>query len=138
MRFEAHSEEEMVAVGRRLAEVLPSQAVAILTGDLGAGKTTLAKGIAAARAGISEDEISSPTFALIHEYGDPVSVYHLDLYRLDTKAQVLGLGLDEIFDRPALSLIEWGERFARLIPVTHRITITSQSSGRTIDLVSGI
>jgi len=125
MRFEARTEEEMVAGGRALARTLPSRAVAILTGDLGAGKTTLVKGIAAERAGVSLDEVSSPTFTLIHEYGSPVRVYHIDLYRLESDREVLGLGLDEIFDRDALVLIEWGERFSHLLPPAWRIEISA-------------
>ena len=134
MQFEARNEEEMIAVGRSIAAMLPDRATVILTGDLGSGKTTLVKGIAAERARISEDEISSPTFALIHEYGEPVSVYHIDLYRLDTEREILGLGLDEIFDRNALVLLEWGERFKRLIPVTHQIRIDALEKGRRIHL----
>lgn len=125
MRFEARSEEEQIEVGEKIAALLPRQAIVILTGDLGAGKTTLVKGIAKARAGVSPDDVSSPTFTLIHEYGEPVSVYHIDLYRLEAIAEVFGLGLDEIFDREALVLIEWGERFERLFPQPlHRIEIS--------------
>ena len=115
--FEAHNEEQMIAVGRELARLLPARAAVILTGDLGAGKTTLSKGITAERTGLDPDEVSSPTFALIHEYGEPPKVYHLDLYRLETEAEVWGLGLDELFDRNALVLIEWGERFEKLYRV---------------------
>ncbi len=125
MQFVARTEEEQIEIGARLAGLLPAQAVVILTGDLGAGKTTLVKGIAEARARDSQDEVSSPTFTLIHEYGEPVSVYHIDLYRLESPAEVFGLGLDEIFDREALVLIEWGERFERLFPQPlHRIEIS--------------
>ena len=86
----------------------------LLIGQLGAGKTTLAKGIVKGLGGAAPDDVSSPTFTLIHEYSP--SVYHIDLYRLDTAAQVATLGLDEIFDRPAVVLIEWGERFPELMP----------------------
>lgn len=116
MQFEARTEEEQIEIGEKIAALLPARAAVILTGDLGAGKTTLVKGIAKARTGISTDDVSSPTFTLIHEYGDPVSVYHIDLYRLESKAEIFGLGLDEIFDRDALMLIEWGERFEELFP----------------------
>jgi tRNA threonylcarbamoyladenosine biosynthesis protein TsaE len=61
------------------------------------------------------EDVSSPTFTLIHEYGD--RVYHIDLYRLDQATQVATLGLDEIFDRDAVVLIEWGERFPELLPL---------------------
>ena len=116
----------MIAVGREIAGMLPQQALVILTGDLGAGKTTLTKGIAAERAGVSTDEVSSPTFTLIHEYGDPVAVCHADLYRLEADAEVFGLGLEEYFDRPILTLIEWGERFQHLLPAPlYRIEISA-------------
>jgi tRNA threonylcarbamoyladenosine biosynthesis protein TsaE len=116
-RFETHSAEETRALGRRLAaDFLPQQGVVLLIGDLGAGKTTLAKGIVEGRQAASGDEVSSPTFTLIHEYGDPVKIYHVDLYRLETLEQVRRLGLDELFDKPALTLIEWGERFPESLP----------------------
>ena len=118
-RFETHSGEETQAVGRLLAASLPRQAVVLLIGDLGAGKTTLTKGIVEGRRAASPDEVSSPTFTLIHEYGEPVSVYHADLYRLETAEEARRLGLEELFDRPALVLIEWGERFPELIPKDH-------------------
>jgi tRNA threonylcarbamoyladenosine biosynthesis protein TsaE len=88
----------------------------LLIGELGAGKTTLAKGLAAGFGGARPEEVSSPTFPLIHEYGDPVTVYHVDLYRLETAGQVEGLGLDDIFARPAAVLLEWAERFPSLLP----------------------
>src|ERR1700761_8638672 len=106
-QFETHSDEETRALGRELAALLPEQGVVLLIGDLGAGKTTLTKGIVEGRNAGSADDVSSPTFTLIHEYGDPVKVYHVDLYRLDTVEEVSRLGLEELFDRPALTLIEW-------------------------------
>ncbi len=125
MQFEAQTEEEMIAAGRAIAALLPVKAVVILTGGLGAGKTTLAKGIASQRAGVAPDEVSSPTFTLIHEYGEPATVCHADLYRLESPAEVFGLGLEEYFDRPVLTLIEWGEKFERLFPPPlHRIEIS--------------
>ncbi len=115
-RFETHSAEETRAVGRQLAASLPNKGVVLLVGELGAGKTTLTKGIVEGRRAASADEVSSPTFTLIHEYGDPVGIYHADLYRLDTLEQARRLGLDELFEREALTLVEWGERFAELFP----------------------
>jgi len=114
--FETHSDEETQAVGRELAALLPQQAIVLLIGDLGAGKTTLTKGIVEGRGAAPANEVSSPTFTLIHEYGEPVSVYHADLYRLETAEQARHLGLEELFDRPALLLVEWGERFPELFP----------------------
>ena len=103
-----------MALGRRFAKEWPAQALVLLIGDLGAGKTTLTKGIVEGR-GIA-DPVTSPTFTLIHEYGDPPRVFHIDLYRLDKASEVASLGLDELLDRPALTLIEWGERFPELWP----------------------
>jgi tRNA threonylcarbamoyladenosine biosynthesis protein TsaE len=110
-----HSEEETIELGRRIALQLPRRAVVQLIGNLGAGKTTLAKGIISGLGAGTPEEVTSPTFTLIHEYGEG-RVYHIDLYRLDTEAQVATLGLDEIFDRDAVVLIEWGEKFPKLMP----------------------
>ena len=116
-RFETASEDETIELGKRLAADLPARAVVLLIGNLGAGKTTLAKGIVAGLGAAAIEEVSSPTFTLIHEYGAGRRVYHIDLYRLETAAEVATLGLDEIFDREAVALIEWGERFQGLMPV---------------------
>jgi tRNA threonylcarbamoyladenosine biosynthesis protein TsaE len=113
--YETRSAEETFDLGRAIARELPLKAVILLIGDLGAGKTTLAQGIIAGLGAASRDEVASPTFTLIHEYGPP-PVYHIDLYRLDTEAEVATLGLDELFDRDVVVLIEWGERFPRLMP----------------------
>jgi tRNA threonylcarbamoyladenosine biosynthesis protein TsaE len=112
--YRTASEEETIALGVRLAGELPRRGVVLLIGNLGAGKTTLAKGIAHGRGAAEPEEVSSPTFTLIHEYG--ADVYHIDLYRLDEPRQVATLGLDELFDRDALVLVEWGERFPELMP----------------------
>jgi tRNA threonylcarbamoyladenosine biosynthesis protein TsaE len=112
--FRTRSGEETVALGRRIATTLPARCVVLLIGNLGAGKTTLAKGIVAGLGAAPEEEVSSPTFTLIHEYSE--HVYHIDLYRLDMAVEVRGLGLDELFDREAVVLVEWGERFPELMP----------------------
>jgi tRNA threonylcarbamoyladenosine biosynthesis protein TsaE len=119
--YRTASEEETIALGQRLAQELPRRGVVLLIGNLGAGKTTLAKGIVRGRGAAEPDEVSSPTFTLIHEYGPAphqgdASVYHIDLYRLDEPRQVATLGLEDLFDRDALVLIEWGERFPELMP----------------------
>ena len=130
-RFETSSEEETRAVGRHLACVLPDSGVVVLTGDLGAGKTTLTKGIVEGRALTSPDDVGSPTYTIIHEYGNPVGIYHVDLYRLDTLEEAGRLGLDELFDKRALVLIEWGERFPRILPPRAlQIRITHLGSDR--------
>ena len=127
--YHTQSEEETIALGEQLAGALPAAAVVLLIGQLGAGKTTLAKGIVKGLGAASPDDVSSPTFTLIHEYSP--SVYHIDLYRLDTAAQVATLGLDEIFDRRAVVLIEWGERFPELMPeerIEIRLRATEENS----------
>ena len=124
--FHTQSEEETIALGEKLATELPPKAAVLLIGNLGAGKTTLAKGIVKGLGAAQPDEVSSPTFTLIHEYS--ARVYHIDLYRLDREDQVATLGLDEIFDRNAVVLIEWGERFPRLMPV-ERTEISLRTTG---------
>jgi tRNA threonylcarbamoyladenosine biosynthesis protein TsaE len=126
--FHTQSEEETIAAGEKLAAELPPKAVVLLIGNLGAGKTTLAKGIVRGLGAAQPDDVSSPTFTLIHEYSP--RVYHIDLYRLDRADQVATLGLDEIFDRTAVVLIEWGDRFPSLMP-EERIEITVQVTGDT-------
>src|SRR5690242_20771596 len=116
LRFETHSDEETRTLGRQIATQLPERGVVLLIGDLGSGKTTLAKGIVEGRQVTSADEVSSPTFTLIHEYGDPVSVYHVDLYRLDTAEAARRMGLEDLFVQRALVLIEWGDRFPEIMP----------------------
>ena len=115
MKHITHSEEETIELGLRIARELPQRAVVLLIGNLGAGKTTLAKGILSGLGVAKPDDVTSPTFTLIHEYGGG-RAFHIDLYRLDTREQVTTLGLDEIFDRDAVVLIEWGERFPELLP----------------------
>jgi tRNA threonylcarbamoyladenosine biosynthesis protein TsaE len=102
-------------LGAEIARTLPRKAVVLLIGNLGAGKTTLAKGIVAGLGAADADEVASPTYTLIHEYGDG-RVYHIDLYRLDEPREVATLGLDDLFERDAVVLIEWGERFPELLP----------------------
>jgi tRNA threonylcarbamoyladenosine biosynthesis protein TsaE len=111
-----------VALGMRLAGELPARGVVLLIGNLGAGKTMLAKGIVSGLRAAAAEEVSSPTFTLIHEYGAAGNgaprVYHIDLYRLEEEREVATLGLEEIFEREAIVLIEWGERFPQLMPAT--------------------
>lgn len=118
-RFETATDDQTRALGRYFASVLPADSVISLIGNLGAGKTTLAKGIVEGVGAASADDVSSPTYTLIHEYGNPVRVYHVDLYRLDVLAQAAALGLDELFESPALVLVEWGDRFPEILPHSH-------------------
>jgi len=121
--YRTASEDETIELGERLAGEFAPRTVVLLIGNLGAGKTTLAKGIVKGLNAAPAEEVSSPTFTLIHEYGTPPKVYHIDLYRLDDPAAVATLGLDELFDKPAVILIEWGERFPQLMP-KERVEIT--------------
>jgi tRNA threonylcarbamoyladenosine biosynthesis protein TsaE len=109
------SAEETIALGRELAPTLKDARMVILRGDLGAGKTTLVKGIAEGLNAAQRDDITSPTFTLIHEFRGPtVTLYHVDLYRIETERELLTLGLDELFAEPGnLVLLEWGEKFPR-------------------------
>jgi tRNA threonylcarbamoyladenosine biosynthesis protein TsaE len=116
--FRTHSEEETIALGRELARRLPPRAVVLLIGNLGAGKTTLAKGIVEGLGAAPPEEVSSPTFTLIHEYGGG-RVYHVDLYRIDDARELRTLGLPDLFERDAVILVEWGERFPHLWPPEH-------------------
>jgi tRNA threonylcarbamoyladenosine biosynthesis protein TsaE len=113
--YRTSSEEETVELGRTIGRRLPRNVCVLLIGNLGAGKTTLAKGLINGLGVAEPDEVVSPTFTLIHEYGGG-RVYHIDLYRLDKPEQVATLGLDDIFDKEAVVLIEWGERFPDLMP----------------------
>jgi len=112
--FITHSAEETVALGRSLAGMLTPPRLVVLRGDLGAGKTTLVKGIAEGFHAASADDVTSPTFTLVHEYRGPkVNLYHIDLYRVDTPRQLETLGLDDLIAENSILLIEWGEKFAR-------------------------
>ena len=108
--------EQTVALGVELSRQLRPPAVVLLTADLGGGKTTLAKGLISGLGAAPPEDVLSPTFSLIHEYEGPPKVYHIDLYRLDRNPQVESLGLDEIWDEDAIFIVEWGEKFAPLLP----------------------
>lgn len=117
-RFKTRSEAGTLAIGERVSEMLlPAPKLIVLRGDLGAGKTTLVKGIAAALGAAEASEVTSPTFTLVHEYAGPkVRLYHLDLYRLETERELLTLGLEEIAGLPdALVLVEWAEKFPSVV-----------------------
>ena len=117
-RFRTRSVAGTVALGQTIAEMLmPTPRVVVLRGEVGAGKTTLVKGIAEALGAAVEEEVTSPTFTLVHEYlGPKVHVFHLDLYRLETEEQVAVLGIEEMSAQPnALLLVEWGERFPSVV-----------------------
>ena len=114
--FTTQSGAGTVAVGRKLADLLEPPQLLLLRGDLGTGKTTLVKGIAQALDAAEPDEVTSPTFTLVHEFdgtrnGKPVKLFHLDVYRLEGERQLEALGLVELLTPDALVLVEWGEKF---------------------------
>jgi tRNA threonylcarbamoyladenosine biosynthesis protein TsaE len=112
--FTTHSAEETTELGRNLAAAIRPGSVVLLRGDLGAGKTTLVKGIAEGFHSAEADDVTSPTFTLIHEYrAAEVTLYHIDLYRIDTQRELDTLALDDLMDPKSILLIEWGEKFER-------------------------
>jgi tRNA threonylcarbamoyladenosine biosynthesis protein TsaE len=112
--FITHSADETIALGRRLVKQLAPPKIVLLRGDLGAGKTTLVKGIAEGFEAASQENVTSPTFTLVHEYrGLEASLFHIDLYRIDTPRQLETLGLDDLMGKNSVLLIEWGEKFER-------------------------
>ncbi len=116
-RFRTRSVEGTLALGEKLVEILRPPMLVILRGEVGAGKTTLVKGIAAALGAAVEEDVTSPTFTLVHEYeNERVHLFHLDLYRLEREEQIAVLGLEEMLAEPnALVLVEWGERFESVV-----------------------
>lgn len=113
-RIVTHSPDETIALGREIGRHLRAGDILTLSGDLGAGKTTLTKGIAEGL-GIPGD-VFSPTFTIIHEYVGPCPLYHIDLYRISGEEAVLDLGLDEYFASKGICIVEWGDRLGGLAP----------------------
>lgn len=143
-RFETHSSSETIAAGREIASLLTPPRLLILRGDLGAGKTTLVKGIAEALEAADPEEVTSPTFTLIHEYEgsrpasgpgeagpQPVFLYHLDLYRLENERQLDALGLDELVAPDSIVLVEWGEKFASVVKRSNGEIVIESAGGDT-------
>jgi tRNA threonylcarbamoyladenosine biosynthesis protein TsaE len=134
--FTTSSSEETIEVGRQLAGLLTPPQLLLLRGDLGTGKTTLVKGIAQALDAADPDEVTSPTFNLLHEYegtrdGHPVKLFHLDVYRLEGERQLETLGLEELLTPDALVLVEWGEKFTSLRKkATGEIVLTAEGGDR--------
>jgi tRNA threonylcarbamoyladenosine biosynthesis protein TsaE len=110
-----HSPEETVDFGRRLAVDLQPPCWVLLEGELGSGKTTLAKGIVSGLGAAQPDEVSSPTFTLVHEYGN--RVYHVDLYRIEDVREIATLGLEDLLGQEVTTIVEWGERLGEDLPV---------------------
>ena len=111
-----HSAEETIAWGRKLAERLRVPMLILLSGELGSGKTTLTKGIVAGLHAAQEDEVTSPTFTLVHEYGSGKKIFHGDLYRIESFHDFETLGLEDVFAQPGILILEWSEKFPLRAP----------------------
>ena len=113
-----HSPDETLALGRALARELQPPCLVLLEGELGSGKTTLAKGIVGGLGAAREEDVTSPSFTLVHEYGCEPKVYHVDLYRIESPRDLETLGLDDLWNQQATVIVEWGEKLGdnRLAP----------------------
>ncbi len=123
-RFVSNSSRETIEIGGEIAHMLPAPSLFFLRGDLGAGKTTLVKGIAQALDAADPDEVTSPTFTLVHEYDgrrkvhgkeQEFKLYHIDLYRIEDERQLETIGFDELTTENAIILVEWGEKFPSVV-----------------------
>lgn len=111
MEFFTNSSEETIAKGREIAEKLRPPILLLLSGDLGSGKTTLTKGIVSGLGAAKEEEVTSPTFTLVHVFNNHCKVYHVDLYRVENFQGLESLGLEDALSEQAIIIIEWSERF---------------------------
>ena len=113
-----HSAEETIQWGREFAKRLQPPVLVLLTGDLGTGKTTLTKGLVSGLGTANENDVTSPTFTLVHVYGTQAQakVYHADLYRIESFHDFETLGLEDMFAAPAVAILEWSEKFPLTSP----------------------
>src|SRR5579863_10172813 len=109
--FVTNSSEETIAKGREIASKLQPPVLVLLTGDLGSGKTTLTKGIISGLGAAKEEEVTSPTFTLVHVFQNHCKVYHVDLYRVENFHDLESLGLEDALSEKAIVIVEWSERF---------------------------
>ncbi|EHI73981.1 P-loop hydrolase [Streptococcus criceti] len=127
--FYSHNEAELIAIGSRIGQSLQAQDVLILTGDLGAGKTTITKGIAKAL-GISQ-MIKSPTYTIVREYEGDLPLYHLDVYRIGDDPD--SIDLDDFLFGDGVTVIEWGELLAKNLPSDYlEVIIDKSGDGRQV------
>lgn len=128
--WETISAEATHGLGKLLGESCTGGETIALIGPLGAGKTCLARGLAVGL-GAPAEAVTSPTFVLIHEYAGRVPLYHVDLYRLDERDAVNGLGLEEYLESSGVTVIEWADRAPAVLPGDHlRITIEHAGGDR--------
>jgi tRNA threonylcarbamoyladenosine biosynthesis protein TsaE len=120
MKTTTTSADHTRALGAALGAVLRPGDVVLLAGDLGAGKTTFAQGVAAAL-GV-DGPVTSPTFTIVHEYDGRIPLVHVDVYRLETLAELHDLGFEEIVDDARVTLVEWGDMVAQALP-TDRLLV---------------
>lgn len=104
--------EETIARGREIGARLKPRVLVLLSGELGAGKTTLTKGIVSGIGAATEDEVTSPTFTLVHRYDRASRVYHVDLYRISGLHDLETLGLEDVFSENAVVIVEWPEKLS--------------------------
>ena len=132
-RLRTRSEAGTLALGQTISELLRPPKLVLLRGDLGAGKTTLVKGLVSALGAADMETITSPTFTLVHEYkAHHLRIFHLDLYRIETNAELEGIGLWEIADAgDVLILVEWGEPFPSLVQRAAAEIAITQSENET-------
>ncbi|MBI5117944.1 tRNA (adenosine(37)-N6)-threonylcarbamoyltransferase complex ATPase subunit type 1 TsaE [Candidatus Poribacteria bacterium] len=131
MRTVTHSPEQTMALGETFGRLLGRGDVVALIGDLGAGKTVFAQGLAKGL-GVSPDEyVSSPSFTLVNQYKGRVPVFHVDTYRLASETEMVALGYEEYFDPNGVTIIEWADKVRSLLPERH-ITIRFKLLGPAI------
>ena len=128
--YQTRSADETIALGRTLAQEMKGLHLVLLQGDLGTGKTTLVKGIAAGLGAAESHDVTSPTYTLIHEYHGPnADLYHIDLYRVEKRRELDTLGVEELLQEDNnLLLIEWGEKFAQIVSAADGTIVISRVS----------
>jgi tRNA threonylcarbamoyladenosine biosynthesis protein TsaE len=130
-----HSPADTMQLGEELASDLPRPCVVLLEGELGAGKTTLVKGIVRGLGAAREEDVTSPSFALVHEYGPGAKVYHIDLYRVESAQELSTLGLDDMLSSSAVVLIEWGEKLGENFG-SHTLRVRLEHAGEDVRKIS--
>ncbi len=131
----SHSEDQTLALAKKLANSFTAGDLVVLKGDLGSGKTTFVRALVAAR-GIDEEKVHSPSYTFVNEYGGEPPVFHFDLYRLGDTSELVEIGWDEYLERGGVTVVEWGERAAEMLPGEYymiEFTITDDTE-RQIDI----